>query len=318
MGRDRRQSALAIAALCLAGALLFPRPAYTQAGPTAAPDPTFRSDVRLVRMLVTAKNGAGDLVASLDRSSFTVNDNGVKQEIAVFERQTEQPLSVTLLIDNSLSTAKDLPYEKESMQSFLEALVKEGNPADAASLYTFNYEVTMLNTFTRKLARLEQSLRQVQPESGTSLYDALFLSTRELRYRSGRHVIIAVTDGGDTTSAKKYRDALEATQKADAVFYAIVVVPITSSSGRNTGGEHALETLAQSTGARTFYPTVGPELSRTFAEILRDLRTQYLIGYYPRGVTSGTDAFHTVQIQLPQQKDLRVSTRTGYYEDVIP
>ena len=205
----------------------------------------------------------------------------VPQEITVFEHQTTQPLSVTLLIDTSGSTAKDLKYETVSLTRFLNALVKEGNPNDAASLYSFNDEVTLLNSFTRRLGRLEESLRPLKADAGTSLYDAIYLSSSALRDRDGRHVIVVVTDGGDTTSTKRYADALASAQKADAVFYPIVVVPITNPAGRNLGGEHALETLAQSTGGRSFYPTVN-ELDRTFADILRELRTQYLIGYYPR------------------------------------
>jgi Ca-activated chloride channel homolog len=281
-----------------------------------AQQPSFKVDVRLVRLLVTVKNAAGDLVGLLNRADFTVQDDGVAQDIAVFEHQTAQPLSVTLLIDTSASTAKDLRYETASIAKFLSALVQEGNPDDAVSLYAFNWQVTLLNSFTRRTSRIEESLKTLHPEGGTSLYDAVYLSSRELRDRDGRHVIVAVSDGGDTTSSKKYPDAVDAAQKADAVFYPIVVVPITNDAGRNTGGEHALETLAASTGGRAFYPSVGASLDRAFAEILRDLRTQYLIGYYPRGVAAGDAHFHTVRVQLPGRRDLRVSTRTGYYGEV--
>src|SRR5258708_36819651 len=93
--------------------------------------------------------------------------------------------------------------------------------------------------------------------------------------------------------------------KADAIFYPIVVVPITNDAGRNTGGEHALETLAASTGGRAFYPSVGDSLDRAFEEILRDLRTQYLIGYYPPGVIAGDAHFHALPADLPRRRGLR-------------
>ena len=159
-------------------------------------------------------------------------------------------------------------------------------------------------------------MRGLKAEAGTSLYDALYLATPALREREGRHVIVAITDGGDTTSSKKYKDALDAALKADAVFYPIIVVPITNPAGRNTGGEHALESLAASTGGRAFYPTVGVQLDRAFAEILRDLRTQYLLGYYPTRVATGDGSFHSVGVDLPQRRELRISTRTGYYGEV--
>ncbi|MSV35296.1 MAG: VWA domain-containing protein [Bryobacterales bacterium] len=282
----------------------------------AAQEPVFKVDVRLVRLLVTVKNLAGELVGSLEARDFAVTDNGVKQDIAVFEHQTTQPLSIALLIDISASTAKDLRYETTSVTKFLEALVREGNPEDAAAFYSFNDQITLLNTYTRNVARIEERLKTLKPDAGTSLYDAIYLAAPALREREGRHVIVAISDGGDTTSSKKYRDALDAAQKADAIFYPIVVVPITNPAGRNTAGEHALETLAASTGGRSFYPTVGAQLDRAFAEILRDLRTQYLLSYYPARVPVGDSSFHTVRVEIPKRRELRISTRSGYYGEV--
>jgi Ca-activated chloride channel homolog len=279
-----------------------------------AQEAVFKVDVRLVRLLVTVKDAAGELVGSLDRSQFTVTDNGVAQEITAFERQTAQPLSVSLLIDTSGSTGKDLRYETNSISTFLKAFLGEGNPEDAVALYSFNDDVTLLNTFTRRMDRIEERLKTLHPDAGTSLYDAVYLAAPELRNRQGRHVVVVVTDGGDTTSKKKYRDAVEAAQRADAVVYALVVVPITNPAGRNTGGEHALEAMVEATGGRMFYPSIGAELDRAFADILRNLRTQYLIGYYPRDVPQGDRNFHTVHVNLAR-KELRVSTRTGYYGD---
>jgi Ca-activated chloride channel family protein len=289
---------------------------FCAAAIAVAQEPVFKVDVRLVRLLATVKNAAGDLVGSLEARDFTVKDNGVAQEIAVFEHQTTQPLSITLLIDTSASTGKDLKYETASVNKFLNALVREGNPSDSVSLYAFSYDVTLLHSFTRRLSRVEDSLKFLKPEGGTSLYDAVYFAAPALRDREGRHVIVVVTDGGDTTSSRKYKDALDAAQKADAIVYPVVVVPITNPVGRNTGGEHALETLASGTGGRTFYPSIGAGLDRAFAEILRDLRTQYLLGYYPSGVTAGDGTFHAVRVEVPQRKDLRVSTRTGYYGEV--
>ena len=309
MGRVSRQSAIAAALVLLTGA---------NAQTSTAPEPTFKIDVKLVRQLVTVKNAAGDLIGSLNREDFGVTDNGVKQEIAIFDRQTAQPLSITLLIDTSFSTAKDLREERASFKKFLDALLRQGNTEDAASLYSFSGQVTLLNAFTRKVGRIEQSLDQLVAEPGTSMYDALYLSTSELNRREGRHVIVAVTDGVDTTSKKKYRDARQSVLNAEAVLYPIVIVPITNSAGRNTGGEHALETLAHDSGGRTFYPVIGPQLDETFDQILRDLRTQYLIGYYPKGVAAGRNTFHRLLVETPGRTDLHISTRTGYYEVGTP
>jgi Ca-activated chloride channel family protein len=271
---------------------------------------TFKAETRLVRLLVNVKNPAGELVGSVEKSEFTIFDNGVPQEIAVFERYTTKPLSVSLMVDTSGSTAKDWQLEVKSLNKFLTALFSEGNERDMAALYTFNYDITMQRGFTRNSKELEAGLRYIKPEGGTSLYDAIFHAARDLRPRDGRHVMLIVSDGGNTTSMKSFKDAREAVQRADAVMYPVVIVPISNDAGRNIGGEHALQTLASDTGGRWFDPTIR-DLDRTFAEILRDLRAQYMIAYYPKELSKG---FHTVRVEIAR-KDLRAQTRTGYYGD---
>ena len=108
-----------------------------------------RVDVSLVRILATVKNNAGELVGSLAKEDFEIYDNGVRQQTAVFEHHTEQPLSIAVLVDTSGSTAKELRYETESVSRFLKALFVEGNPQDMVALYSFNWQVDRLNYFTR-------------------------------------------------------------------------------------------------------------------------------------------------------------------------
>jgi len=275
---------------------------------------TIRVDVKLVRLLVSVKDGRGELVGSLEKPDFTVYDSGVKQDVAVFEHNTALPLSVSLLIDTSGSTAKDLRYEATSLEKFIRALLREGNPDDAAALYSFNDQVTLLNSFTRREQRLIDSLKELRASAGTSFYDAILLASRGQLRREGRHVIVAVTDGGDTTSDKKFADAREAAQNADAVVYPILVRPITNEAGRNLGGERALDTLASDTGGRVFQPAGAAALDEAFTQILRDLRTQYLVAYYPRNLPLDAPRFHLVKVEL-SRKDLRATTRTGYYGD---
>jgi len=271
-------------------------------------------DVKLVRLLVSVKDAKGQLVGSLEKPDFTVYDSGVKQDIAIFEHHTEVPLSVSLLIDTSGSTASNLRYESTSVEKFLRALLREGNPADSAALYAFDDEVTRLNSFTRREQRLIDSLKELRGKAGTSFYDAVHLASRDLGGRDGRHVIVAVTDGGDTTSVKKYADAFESAQNADAIIYPILVIPITNDAGRNLGGERALETLASGTGGRVFQPMGAGELDEAFTEILRDLRTQYMVAYYPKNLPVDAPRFHLVKVEVGR-KDLRATTRTGYYGD---
>ena len=301
MGRFRHQSALVILAVVLAGAAAIARA-------------QFKVDVKLVRLLVTVKDAQGQLVGSLEKPDFTVYDSGVKQDVAVFEHHTALPLSVSLLIDTSGSTSKDLRYETTSLEKFLRALLREGNPDDSVALYAFNDEVTRLNSFTRREQRLIDSLKDLKARAGTSLYDAVHLASRDLTGRDGRHVIVAVTDGGDTTSIKKYADAFESAQNVDAIIYPVLVIPITNDAGRNLGGERALDTLASGTGGRVFQPMGAAELDEAFTQILRDLRTQYLVAYYPRNLPADAPRFHPVRVEVAR-KDLRPTTRTGYYGD---
>ncbi|MGQ9635746.1 MAG: VWA domain-containing protein [Bryobacteraceae bacterium] len=282
----------------------------------AAQEPVFRAEVRLVRVLATVRSAAGELVGSLSKDDFQVFDNGVEQEIAVFERQTVQPVSVMLLIDTSLSTAKDLRYETEAVSRFARAVFAEGNPEDAVALISFHYEVRLLASFTRRLERIEREMRTLKPASGTSLYDAIYLASGELAGREGRRVMIVVTDGGDTTSSKRYHDALEALQRSDAILYAILVMPITNEAGRNVGGENALAGLATGTAGRVFRPeAMGAAVDEAFRDILRELRTQYLLAFYPKGAPSGPGGFHRLEVRL-RNPDLRVNARSGYYEGV--
>ena len=216
--------------------------------------PTFSVKVDLVRLLVSVRDRNGKLVTDLSKSDFQVADSGTPQQIAVFERNTSLPLSVAILIDTSGSTVIDLRYEVQSVQRFLSSLLNAGNATDAFELFSFNWRTNLELDFSRNKGRAERALRALHGEGGTSLYDAIFLASDSLGDREGRHVMIIVTDGGDTTSMKKYDDALAAAQQADVVLYPIVVLPVKADAGRNTGGEHALATLATSTGGRIFNP----------------------------------------------------------------
>jgi Ca-activated chloride channel family protein len=269
--------------------------------------------VDLVRLLVSVRDASGSLLTSLGKDDFKITDSGAPQSIALFERNTSLPLSVAVLVDTSGSTDKDLHYEVTSIQHFLKTLLNAGNSQDAFELFSFNWRTNLEVDFSRNERKADRALHAMHGEGGTSLYDAVYLASDTLSERDGRHVMIVVTDGGDTTSYKQYKDALIATQRADTVMYPIIVVPINADAGRNTGGEHALATLAQSTGGRIFYPGSIDQMDIAFADILHELRTQYLLGFYPRGVPERPHSYHPVNVEIPRPA-LRISARSGYYE----
>jgi Ca-activated chloride channel family protein len=281
-----------------------------------AQDPVIRVNVNLVHVIASVRNQSGELVGALTQSDFEIFDNGVRQDIAVFAKQSDQPLSVALLIDTSGSTSKDLKFETASATRFLHVLLTEGRPDDSVALYSFNYDITELQPFTHNHRALETSLnsllKHLKGEAGTSLYDAIYYAARALENREGRKVIVVITDGGETTSSRDLKQALEAVQLADAVIYPLVVIPVTNDAGRNIGGEHALAILAERTGGRTFLPAGSAELDRAFSDLLNELRTQYVLGFYPHGVPLTKERFHSLQVRV-KSPELRVSARNGYY-----
>jgi Ca-activated chloride channel family protein len=170
--------------------------------------------------------------------------------------------------------------------------------------------------FTRDPAVVDRRLRQLQGEAGTSMYDAILLAAHELDRRQGRRVLVVVTDGGDTLSKTSFQAAAEAAQLTDAVIFPVLVMPITNNAGRNAGGENALTTLAQRTGGHVFQPTMGAEMDRAFDGILRDLRTQYLLGFYPKDEPLTADRFHTLTLTAAGRgvdPSWKVVARSGYY-----
>lgn len=280
---------------------------------SAEGQPTFSVKVNLVRLLVSVRDKSGALCTNLKKQDFVIKDSGTPQEIAVFERNTSLPLSVAILIDTSGSTETNLHYEEDSVLRFVPTLLDAGNPEDTFALFSFNWRTNLEVDYSRNRRRAEHALHALHGEGGTSLYDAVYLASDTLSGREGRHVLVVVTDGGDTTSYKHYQDALAAAQRADTVIYPIVVIPIPGDAGRNIGGEHALATLASSTGGRIFYPEGFDRLDEAFTDILRELRTQYMIGYYPQNVPEEPHRFHPVAVEV-RDASMRVSARSGYYE----
>jgi len=275
--------------------------------------PVFRTNVTQVHVIASVKNTKGELVGTLEKSNFTILDNGVPQEIRVFERQSAVPLSIALLVDVSGSTAKDLKYETDSATRFLKALLTEGNAEDAVGLFTFDSDVTEVKHFTHNFGALENALKYIHGSGGTSLYDAIYFAAHDLEDRPpGRKVIVVISDGGNTTSTMLIDKCLRAAQLADAVIYPVVVVPITNEAGRNTGGEHALIYMQQGTGGRTFFPSTGKELDQAFTDILAELRTQYFMAYYPKDVPLTKNPFHRLEVKV-DRSDLQVHARNGYY-----
>ena len=282
------------------------------AGTLAAQELTLHVDVRLVNLFVNVTDRNGALVGGLTREDFAIAEDGRPQEIAVFERQSEVPLNLTLAIDTSGSVHKDMAEETDAARRFAHALLRR---QDQMSLLQFATEVRELTPFTNKVSQIDRGLGQLRGDFATALYDAIYVGAERLGGKQGRKVLVLVSDGGDTASDTTYAKALEQALRNEVMIYSIIDVPVEASAGRDLGGEHALITLAEQTGGKSFYVSSGG-LDKGFAQVSEDLRTQYLLGYYPKNQEPGK-TFHRVQVTVPRaaSEAFNIRHKTGYYMD---
>jgi len=289
----------------------------TTPSPEARPDrqseATFKVDVNLINVFVTVTDEKGAPVGGLTKENFVLKEDDREQTIKVFAKESALPLSIALAIDTSLSTRRDLPLEQVSAKRFAHDIIR---PVDALSVYAFSEFVHESTAgYTSDLKRIDESIDHIRVGSATALYDAIWLAAHSLDRRKGRKVIVLITDGGDTVSKVDYKEAVRAAEEAEAIVYSIIIVPIESSAGRETGGEHALIQLSEDTGGKYYYATSITQLDEAFHKISDELRTQYLLAYYPSQHTSFSE-FRRIEVRvagLPDAAGYRVRHRAGYY-----
>ena len=273
---------LLFAALIGASTFAVRAPAAAQSAKPPQRNPgAIRVQTNLVNVLTGVLGPDGHPLLDLPKESFQILEEGVPQDISRFEAQTSQPLDLALMLDTSLSTTRELKFEADTAAHFIRQVVR---PSDHLAVFEFSDEVTQLSVFSADLNYLESSARRMTAGAGTVLYDALVLGSHALERlpRDRRRVIVLVTDAGETTSSSKFEDARHAAIASGALLYSIVVRPIPTESGRNTAGEHALITITDSTGGALFYLDNFDQLEGLFNQINRELRTQYLLSYYPK------------------------------------
>ena len=241
-----------------------------------------RVQTDLVSILASVTDAKGEPVIGLDQSAFQLSEQGVAQKIVRFEPQTNRPLDLALMIDASGSAAIELKIEREAAAHFIEEVVR---PDDRLSVFSFAADVVQLSNFSADLKQLDSAVRRVDtsPDMGTSLYDAVVLGSQSVRRQGAerRRALVIITDAGETTSVSKFEDARRAAIASNILLYTVVVRPMKSDAGWNTAGEHAISTITDSVGGAMYYPTNLSELGAIFDRINQELRTQYLLGYYP-------------------------------------
>jgi Ca-activated chloride channel homolog len=262
-----------------------------------------RVNVQLVSVLASVLDEHNRPAPDLPREAFQIFEEGVEQKLAVFESETQQPLDLALMIDASLSAHKEIAFEQEAAARFIRQVLR---PGDRLAVYSVGEDVTQLANFSDNVGTLEAAVHRMPAGSGTSLYDAILLASRQLERRGDerRRVIVLVTDAGETTSYADFDAARKAAVKSGALLYTIVVRPVKNESGRNTAGEHALETITDTMGGAMFYPDEVQELNNIFDRIDRELRTQYRLGYYPEP-RGPADTYRKIEIKVTGNYQVR-------------
>lgn len=300
-------------ALCFCAILFLA--ANTSAQTTSHKEARIRVQTDLVTVPASVLDANGKPVADLPESAFKLYQDGVEQKIAKFETQTDRPLELALMVDASLSTFKETKFENEATARFIRLLVR---PSDLLGVFEFSDYVYELSDFSSNVARLEAAAERIAPGSGTSLYDAIVLGSEQLEKlpEDRRRVIVLVTDAGETTSRSTFEAARRAAIASEGLLYTILLRPVPNENGRNTGGEHAIETIIDSTGGAVYYPSTLSQLDSMFQQISRELRTQYLLSYYPQPKEkAGT--YCRIDLQIPGG-DYTLHYRKGYFEAGAP
>lgn len=294
--------------------------------------PSFTVDVNVVNVFFNVKDKHGLLIPNLKKDEFQVFEDGKPQTIKYFSAESNQPLTLGILIDSSVSQERVLPIEKEVGAAFLRNVLGK---KDLAFVIGFDVNVDLLQDFTNDAQYLRSGLNRARINSGgsagglpgigggpfpttgtpkgTLLYDAVYLASQEkLANEVGRKAMIVLTDGEDQGSQMKLRDSIEAAQKADAMVYVLLIADRGFYGGGGYSGDHDMKKLCEQTGGRMI--EVGnkeEKLRKAFDQIASELRSQYSIGYTPTN-NKRDGSYRKVEVKTVSG-DYRVQARAGYY-----
>ena len=262
-----------------------------------------RVNVNLVNVLVSVLDEHNRPAPDLPREAFQLFEEGTEQKIEVFESETQLPLDLALMIDSSLSAHKEITFEQEAAAHFIRQVLRTG---DRLAVYAVDENVTQIAGFSDNVAALQSAVHHLPNGAGTSIYDAILLGSRSLEHRGEdrRRVIILVTDAGETTSNSDFDAARKAAVRSGSLLYTIVIRPVKNESGRNTAGEHALETITDTMGGAMFFPDSAQELDGIFDRINRELRTQYRLGYYPNP-RGAANTYRSIEVKVSGKYQVR-------------
>jgi Ca-activated chloride channel family protein len=292
--------------------------AQTPAPPTdqaqAAP-PVFRSGAELVSLTVAVVDNAKRFVRGLTVRDFAVYEDGVRQDVSFFAA-TDVPLDLVLLIDASASMTDKMKTVHEAALGFLRTL----RPGDRGAVISFNDGVQIRQALTGEMGPLEAAVRSTDAHGATALNNAIYVALKELGRRTRqagdvrRQAIAVLSDGEDTCSLMTFDDVLQEAKKSGVGIYTISLRGGDSGRGVFSTALYSMRTLAQETGAQSFFPSSIGELVSVYSSIANELDHQYAIGYSPKnGRADGR--FRRVIVQVVSHPELRLRTRTGYFAE---
>jgi VWFA-related protein len=290
-------------------------------------------DVNLVNLYFSIRDRNGAYVSNVEQSDLEVYENGKLQEIKFFARETDQPLTIGLLVDVSRSQEALIEDERRASYQFFSQVLR---PKDMAFLISFGADTELLQDFTNSLPLLQQGLGRLRLNAGVSgtitpppvpvpgggrgtvLYEAVWLAAKE-KFRSevGRKAIVLITDGVDVGSRVKIADAIEEAQRSDVIIYSVLYEDprYTSWVYGGQSGEGPMKRMAEETGGRVFRVDRRMSLSDVYSTIQQELRTQYAVAYTPSNdLRDGS--FRRIEIRLKDRarsRGYRVQARKGYY-----
>jgi VWFA-related protein len=266
----------------------------------------------MISVLFAVTDKKGRLITGLDKDDLVLKEDGKTQEIAHFAKQSALPLTIAILIDTSVSVKPVLQLEKQTAQQFLRAVLRE---QDLALIIQFNREVSLVQDFTADVEQLEVAIESMRIGDGTSLHDAvLFACNEKLASVGGRKAIVLISDGDDTTSLTKLKQAIDSAYRSDAIVYAISnQIQRTSLNGDG----RTLRRYAENTGGKAFFLAKLDDIKQAFEAIQQELRGQYNLAYNSSN-TRHDGRFRRIKILLRNHRDLRVRAKQGYYAPRSP
>ena len=256
----------------------------TQAPPGAPQQPSFRVGVDIVSLNVTVTDTTQKYVTDLEQDDFQVFEDGVKQDVTLFNR-TNLPIALALLVDTSASMEMRLPIAQEAAIGFARRL----RPQDLAEMIDFDSRVVILQAFTNNASQLEAAIRKTSAGGSTSMYNAIYIALKDLKKAVAtnsdeirRQAIVVLSDGEDTSSLLPFEEVLDLAKRSETAIYAIGLRSPESSSSASKGfkeAEFVLRQLSQETGGRSFFPNLATDLNGIYGQIADDLSSQYTVGY---------------------------------------